>query len=112
MLSAMGLAITMVTWGVTAQQRSRRNAQFAQMRRNAEEDITRLGEEIDRLDYEFQVSGRGSMTADQDWRHAIDAYEAAKISMAVAQRLEELHFVEQAVQDGRAALGRLRTRSL
>ncbi|MDP9846603.1 pentapeptide repeat-containing protein [Streptosporangium lutulentum] len=111
-LSAMGLAITMVTWGVTAQQRSRRNAQFAQMRRNAEEDITRLGEEIDRLDYEFQVSGRGSMTADQDWRHAIDAYEAAKISMAVAQRLEELHFVEQAVQDGRAALGRLRTRSL
>ncbi|MBB2909607.1 uncharacterized protein YjbI with pentapeptide repeats [Streptosporangium becharense] len=109
-LSAVGLALTVVAWGVSAQQRSRRNARFALMRRGAEEDITRLGEEIDQLDYEFQISGRGSMTADHDWRHAIDAYEAAKNTLAGARRAEELHFVARAVQDGRAALERLRTR--
>ncbi|MGW4421512.1 pentapeptide repeat-containing protein [Streptosporangium sp. NPDC004631] len=110
-LSAVGLAVTVVIWGVSAQRRTRRNTRFALMRRGAEEDITRLGEEIDQLDYEFQVSGRGGMTADGDWRHAIDAYEAAKNALAVARREEELHFVGRAVQDGRNALGRLRTRS-
>lgn len=110
-LSALGLAVTVVIWGVSAQRRSRRNARFALMRRGAEEDITRLGEEIDQLDYEFQISGRGGMTADGDWRHAIDAYEAAKNALAVARRAEELHFVARAVQDGRNALGRLRARS-
>ncbi|GAA2884715.1 hypothetical protein GCM10010517_48140 [Streptosporangium fragile] len=109
-LSAVGLALTVVAWGISAQRRSRRNARFTLMRRGAEEDITRLGEEIDQLDYEFQVSGRGGMTADHDWRHAIDAYEAAKNALTNAERAEELHFVARAVQDGRAALGRLRAR--
>ncbi|GHE33846.1 hypothetical protein GCM10017673_40890 [Streptosporangium violaceochromogenes] len=110
-VSALGLAVTVVIWGVSAQRRSRRNTRFALMRRGAEEDITRLGEEIDQLDYEFQISGRGGMTADGDWRHAIDAYEAAKNALAVARGAEELHFVARAVQDGRNALGRLRARS-
>ncbi|MFI6451723.1 pentapeptide repeat-containing protein [Streptosporangium amethystogenes] len=109
-LSAVGLALTVVAWGVSAQQRTRRAARFAVLRRGAEDDITRLGEEIDQLDYEFQVSGRGGMTADHDWRHALDAYEAAKQALSIARRSEELHFVARAVQDGRAALARLRAR--
>ncbi|GAA4205531.1 hypothetical protein GCM10022252_66230 [Streptosporangium oxazolinicum] len=109
-LSAVGLALTVVAWGVSAQRRTRRNARFAVVRRGAEEDITRLGEEIDQLDYEFQVNGRGGMTADRDWRLALDAYEAAKQALLVARREQELHFVARAVQDGRAALGRLRSR--
>lgn len=109
-LSAVGLALTVVAWGVSTQQRTRRNARFAVARRGAEDDITRLGEEIDQLDYEFQVSGRGGITADHDWRHALDAYEAAKQALSVARRSEELHFVARAVQDGRAALDRLRSR--
>ncbi|WP_449062236.1 pentapeptide repeat-containing protein [Planomonospora algeriensis] len=109
-LSAVGLAVTVVAWGVSAQRRTRRNARFALMRRGAEEDITRLGEEIDRLDYEFQISGRGGMTADQDWRHALDAYEAAKNALVMARREQDLHVVARAVQDGRNALGRLRGR--
>ncbi|MFF3440374.1 pentapeptide repeat-containing protein [Streptosporangium sp. NPDC002721] len=109
-LSAVGLALTLVAWGVSAQRRTRRNAQFALMRRGAEEDITRLGEGIDQLDYEFQVSGRGGMTADRDWRLALDAYEAAKQALLVARRPEELHFVARAVRDGGAALDRLRSR--
>ncbi|WP_440072598.1 pentapeptide repeat-containing protein [Streptosporangium sp. OZ121] len=109
-LSAVGLALTVVAWGVSAQRRTRRNAQFVMMRRGAEEDITRLGEGIDQLDYEFQVSGRGGMTSDRDWRLALDAYEAAKQALLVARRPEELHFVARAVQDGGAALDRLRSR--
>ncbi|MEU8378319.1 pentapeptide repeat-containing protein [Streptosporangium sp. NPDC048865] len=109
-LSAVGLALTVVAWGVSAQRRSRRNAQFDLMRRGAEEDITRLGEGIDQLDYEFQVSGRGGMTADRDWRLALDAYEAAKQALLVARRPEELTFVARAVRDGGAALDRLRSR--
>ncbi|WP_433251982.1 pentapeptide repeat-containing protein [Streptosporangium sp. CA-135522] len=110
-ISAVGLALTVVIWGVSAQRRSRRNARFALMRGGAEEDVTRLGEEIDQLDYEFQVSGHGGVTGDQDWRHALDAYEAAKHALTVARREEELDFVARAVQDGRNALGRLRVRS-
>lgn len=110
-LSALGLAVTVVAWGVSAQRRNRRNARFAHMRRGAEEDITRLGEEIDQLDYEFQISGRGGMTADADWRHAIDAYEAAKNALTMARRDGELQFVARAVQDGRNALNRLRVRT-
>jgi uncharacterized protein YjbI with pentapeptide repeats len=109
-LSAVGLAVTVVAWGVSAQRRTRRNARFALMRRGAEEDITRLGEEIDRLDYEFQISGRGGMTADQDWRQALDAYEAAKNALVMARREQDLHLVARAVQDGRNSLGRLRGR--
>ncbi|MBG0820836.1 pentapeptide repeat-containing protein [Planomonospora sp. ID91781] len=109
-LSAVGLAVTVVAWGVSAQRRTRRNARFTLMRRGAEEDITRLGEEIDRLDYEFQISGRGGMTADHDWRQALDAYEAAKNALVMARREQDLHLVARAVQDGRNALGRLRGR--
>ena len=109
-LSAVGLALTVVAWGVSAQRRSRDEARFTVARRGAEEDITRLGEEIDQLDYEFQVSGRGGMTADRDWRYALDAYEAAKQALSIARRTEELHFVARAIQDGRTALGRLRSR--
>ncbi|MBG0827947.1 pentapeptide repeat-containing protein [Planomonospora sp. ID67723] len=109
-LSAVGLALTVVVWGVSAQRRARRNARFSLMRRGAEEDITRLGEEIDRLDYEFQISGRGGMTADQDWRYAIDAYEAAKNALVMARGEQDLHTVARAVQDGRNALARLRAR--
>ncbi|GAA2993674.1 pentapeptide repeat-containing protein [Streptosporangium longisporum] len=109
-ISAVGLALTVVAWGISAQGRTRRAQQFALMRHGAEEDITRLGEEIDQLDYEFQLGGRGGMTADRDWRHALDAYEAAKQALSIARRQEELHFVAQAVQDGRNALNRLRPR--
>lgn len=110
-VSAIGLAVTVVAWGISTQRRNRRNSRFALMRHGAEEDITRLGEEIDQLDYEFQVGGHGDITGDQDWRHAIDAYEAAKNALALARREEELHFVADAVQAGRNALGRLRVRS-
>ncbi|MGV9777138.1 pentapeptide repeat-containing protein [Streptosporangium sp. NPDC003464] len=110
-VSALGLAVTVVIWGISAQRRSRRGARFALLLRGAEEDVTRLGEEIDQLDYEFQVSGRGAVSGEQDWRHALDAYEAAKRALAVARREEELHSVAAAVQDGRNALGRLRVRS-
>ncbi|WP_068921337.1 pentapeptide repeat-containing protein [Planobispora rosea] len=109
-LSAVGLALTVVAWGVSAQRRARGQARFALMRRGAEEDITRLGEEIDQLDYEFQVSGHSGMTADQDWRLAIDAYEAAKNALVMARREQELHGVARAIQDGRNALTRLRAR--
>nr|BFE86498.1 hypothetical protein GCM10020093_090990 [Planobispora longispora] len=109
-LSAVGLALTVVAWGVSHQRRIGRQARFTLMRRGAEEDITRLGEEIDQLDYEFQLNGYSGMTADQDWRLAIDAYEAAKNALVIARREQELHSVARAVQDGRNALLRLRAR--
>ncbi|GLW05457.1 hypothetical protein Misp01_05870 [Microtetraspora sp. NBRC 13810] len=108
-LSAVGLALTALLWAGSYRRRTRAAAAFGAALRAAEEDVTRLGEEIDRLDYEFQLAGTsGGMSADREWRYALDAYEAAKNALAGARSREQLLFVTQAVRDGRAALDRLR----
>ncbi|GAA5043483.1 uncharacterized protein YjbI with pentapeptide repeats [Thermocatellispora tengchongensis] len=89
-LSAIGLLVTGLVWAGAYQRRSRAAAAYAIARRAAEEDVTRLGEEIDRLDYEFQISGPVGPTADRDWRYALDAYEAAKNALAHARSMEHL----------------------
>lgn len=108
-LGSLGLALTLVLWGVSHRRRKREAAAFAIARRHAEDEVTRFGEEIDALDFEMKIY-EATVSADVDWRHALDAYEAAKHVLAVARTGDQLTEVGHAVRAGRDALARLRSR--
>jgi hypothetical protein len=78
-------------------------AAFETGRRRAEEEVTRLGEEIDLLD------GKGGDGT--DWHAVLDAYDAAKTALATAQDHEDLKVVGDIVERGRDALTRPRKRA-
>ncbi|MCW2880055.1 MAG: putative low-complexity protein-like protein [Sphaerisporangium sp.] len=109
-LSGVGLSMTLILWGVSHRRRAERTTRFAAARRTAEEDVTRLGEEIDSLDFDYKINHMNTSGVDPDWRRALDAYEAAKQSLNGAQSVPQLTGVAAAVHDGRDALGRVRSR--
>ncbi|MEV7969967.1 pentapeptide repeat-containing protein [Sphaerisporangium sp. NPDC088356] len=109
-LSGVGLSITLILWGLSHRRRAERATRFAAARRDAEEDVIRLGEEIDSLDFDYKVNHMTTSGVDPDWRRALDAYEAAKQSLNVAQSVPQLAGVAAAVYHGREALGRVRSR--
>lgn len=108
-VSGLGLSLTLLVWGITHRRRERFAAYFAVARQAAEEDVTQLGEEIDALDFELKIN-QMSGGPSQDWRAALDAYEAAKQVLNVAQTPNELNAAASAVQHGRHALYQVRTR--
>ncbi|MEV5413934.1 pentapeptide repeat-containing protein [Thermopolyspora sp. NPDC052614] len=108
-LSSAGLALTLLLWSVTHRRRRREAAAFAIARRQAEEEVTRFGEEIDALDFEMKIY-EATVSADVDWRQALDAYEAAKHILVTARTDDQLAQIGPAVRAGRSALGRLRSR--
>jgi hypothetical protein len=64
--------------------------------------------EIDALDFDMkinQISGPGG-----EWRTALDAYEAAKQTLRIAQTPQELRAASSAVRHGRQALRVVRSR--
>ena len=78
-------------------------------RRAAEEDVTRFGEELQRLDGDVRLAAADEAMV-QDWQRALDAYEAAKQSLAQAQRPDDVRHVTSALEDGRYAVACVRAR--
>jgi hypothetical protein len=78
-------------------------------RRAAEEDVTRFGEELQRLDLDVKMAAvdEGML---QDWQRALDSYEAAKRSLELVQRPEDVRHVTSALEDGRYAVACVRAR--
>lgn len=68
-------------------------------RRVQEENVTRLGEEI---------NGQADRTGDIDWNAVLDAYDAAKEALARAHNMSDLTDVATIVARGRKALTRRR----
>lgn len=68
-------------------------------RRVQEENVTRLGEEI---------NGQADRTGDIDWNAVLDAYDAAKEALARAHDMSDLPDVATIVARGRKALTRRR----
>lgn len=105
----LALVVAVVFWlvrgGGTSALRSRGPTaeQVAAARRTAEEDVTRFGEELRRLDGTVD-----SATLDdagrQDWQRALDGYEAADRSLQRLQRPEDVRHVTEALEDGRYAV--------
>ncbi|MFC4531447.1 pentapeptide repeat-containing protein [Sphaerisporangium dianthi] len=109
-LSGVGLSLTLIFWGLSHRRRVERATRFAHARRAAEENVIRLGEEIDALDFDYKINHMNTGSVDQDWRRALDAYEAAKHSLASARSQPELAAVAAALHHGHDALARVRSR--
>src|SRR5688500_7913882 len=78
-------------------------------RRAAEEDVTRFGEELQRLDTDVKMAGVDEAML-QDWQRALDSYESAKRSLELVQFPDDVRHVTTALEDGRYAVACVRAR--
>jgi hypothetical protein len=88
---------------------ARREADLAAVRKVADEDVTRFGEELQRLDTEL-LTAELDEAARQDYQRALDCYEGSKESMAALTRAEDVTHVTQVLEDGRYAVTCVRAR--
>ena len=81
-----------------------RNARdLAAVRKVADEDVTRFGEELQRLDTDMLVTALDEPMR-QDYQRALDSYEAAKETLRQAARPDDILHVTEALEDGRYAM--------
>jgi hypothetical protein len=79
------------------------DAQLATSKRAADEDVTKFGEELQRLDTD--VSGHAlDERMQQDYQRALDAYDDAKMSLTAVKKPEEIRHVTEILEDGRYAI--------
>jgi uncharacterized membrane protein YgcG len=88
---------------------ARDEAALAAVTRTAEEDVTRFGEELQRLD--IDLSGvRVDEATRQDYQRALDCYEDAKTAIAGLQSADQIRQVTSVLEDGRYAVACVRAR--
>jgi hypothetical protein len=79
------------------------------VRRTADEDVTRYGEDLQRLD--IDVTGQPlDDAARQDYQRALDCYEAAKEGVAAIRTPDEIRHVASTLEDGRYAIACVKAR--
>ena len=88
---------------------ARRTDDLAAVRKVADEDVTRFGEELQRLDDDLLTVTLDEPTR-QDYQRALDSYESAKDSVARVTRPDEVRHVTEALEDGRYAVACVRAR--
>ncbi|WP_375429705.1 hypothetical protein [uncultured Friedmanniella sp.] len=92
-----------------AVQRAELESQLATSRRAADEDVTKFGEELQRLDVD--VAGHPlDEPMQQDYQRALDAYEDAKTSLDAVKRPDEIKHVTSILEDGRYAIACVKAR--
>ena len=94
---------------VERQQVQELESQLATSKKAAEEDVTKFGEELQRLDSD--VAGHPLDEAmRQDYERALDGYENAKTSLDAVTRPEEIRHVTEILEDGRYAIACVKAR--
>ena len=88
----------------------RKTAELEPVKRLAFEDVTALGEELQRLDLE--LAGRPLIDDGEraDYQRALDAYETAKTSADRMARPDDVKHVTEILEDGRYAMACVRAR--
>jgi hypothetical protein len=87
----------------------RREAELAPVRRLAYEDVTALGEELQRFDDE--LAGQALDTgARADYQRALDAYESAKTAADAIGEPDHVRHVTQILEDARYGMACVRAR--
>jgi hypothetical protein len=80
-----------------------RAADLEAVRKVADEDVTRFGEELQRLDTDLLTTELDEPTR-QDYQRALDSYESAKESLGRVTASDDVRHVTEALEDGRYAV--------
>ncbi len=88
----------------------KRAADLQAVRKVADEDVTRFGEELQRLDTDMLTETLDE-AARQDYQRALDSYESAKESLDRVTASEEIRHVTEALEDGRYAVACVQART-
>lgn len=108
-VALLAVVVAVVTTRSNARKRRVAAEALANVRSVAEEDVTRLGEDVARLDVD--TAGRELDEAtQQDYRRALDAYDAAKAALSRVSRPEDVRDITGTLEDGRYAVACVRAR--
>jgi len=92
-----------------ASERAELENQLSVSKRAADEDVTKFGEELQRLDSD--VAGHQlDEGMNQDYQRALDAYEDAKASLDAVTQPDEIRHVTEILEDGRYAVACVKSR--
>lgn len=102
-IAGVVLLVSALTRANRRRELEQRNARdLAAVRKVADEDVTRFGEELQRLDTDMLVTPLDEAMR-QDYQRALDSYEAAKETLRTAGRPDDIKHVTEALEDGRYA---------
>jgi hypothetical protein len=92
-----------------AEERAALESQLATSKKAADEDVTKFGEELQRLDTD--VAGHPlDEPMQQDYQRALDAYDNAKMSLDAVTKPDEIRHVTEILEDGRYAVACVKAR--
>ncbi len=90
-------------------QQAELESQLSTSKRAADDDVTKFGEELQRLDTD--VAGHPlNESMQQDYQRALDAYDDAKMSLNAVSKPEEIRHVTEILEDGRYAVACVKAR--
>lgn len=106
---ALGVFVSRRNALAQRQQAAELASQLSASKGAAEEDVTRFGEELQRLDSD--VAGHPlDEGMRQDYERALDAYENAKASLDAVRQPDEIRHVTEILEDGRYAIACVKAR--
>jgi hypothetical protein len=109
LVGGVGLYRRYATQQREAKEQAALDSQLSTSRRAADEDVTKFGEELQRLDSD--VAGHKlDEPMQQDYQRALDAYDNAKMSLDAVTRPEEIRHVTEILEDGRYAVACVKAR--
>jgi len=110
MLAVGGLIVWLVVRNNKRKALERKAAELAPVKKLAFEDVTALGEELQRLDLE--LAGRALVDDGEraDYQRALDAYESAKAAADRMAQPDDVKHVTEIIEDGRYAMACVRAR--
>jgi hypothetical protein len=109
LLVLAGVGVRAVVKRHQRQALERKQAELAPVRKLAFEDVTALGEELQRLDTD--LAGHAlDPGANADYQRALDAYESAKTAADTIAEPEQVRHVTEILEDGRYAMACVRAR--
>ncbi|MEU0093582.1 hypothetical protein [Kribbella sp. NPDC006257] len=85
------------------------SAELESVKRTADEDITKFGEELQDLDLDMAGKDLGD-GARQDYQRALDSYESAKQAVGQVTQADQIKHVIEILEDGRYAMACVRAR--
>jgi hypothetical protein len=92
-----------------AEERAALEYQLNTSKKAADEDVTKFGEELQRLDTD--VAGHAlNEPMQQDYQRALDAYDNAKMALDAVTKPDEIKHVTEILEDGRYAVACVKAR--